>query len=167
MGRVNALWFAFSTCIFHTAKSHSAGAIIAWRHQQQFPVLTVFICLREIPNGSNRPIVIPATKDCRPRMVVQVLVGPLPNVPHHIHHARRAGSPGMSIDIARRAHHAIAIRQWSGVVGCIWPPIARRCSLCGRGNHASGRIRTWSWRWYCGNSSRCGGCAGYSGAHRR
>ena len=45
-----------------------------------------------------------ATHDGRTSVVVNIFVGPLPHVAHHVHYSKWAGSIGMCIDIAGRSH---------------------------------------------------------------
>lgn len=77
-------------------------------------MLLISISLREVPDRALRLVVISATDYGGASMVVEILVGPLPYVPYHIHYAERAGSAGVRIHVARRQRDASLIRNRRG-----------------------------------------------------
>ena len=74
-------------------------------------MLVVFIGLWEVPDRALRLIMTASTKDGCGRVVIKILVGPLPYVAHHIHYAEWTCSLGMRINIARGKHGATLIRS--------------------------------------------------------
>src|SRR5277367_3186875 len=95
--------------ILHAAKAQSSGAVIAWGHQQQLAVLVVAIGLREIPDRALRLVMTSSTKDASPGVVVDVLIGPLPDVPHHVQDAEWTCPGWMRIDLIRRGKGAALV----------------------------------------------------------
>lgn len=82
-----------SLAILDTPEADSARAIVARSHQQQLAVLVVPIRLGEVPDRTGWTVVAATTQNCRPRVVVHILVGPLPpHIPYHIHHPEWARS---------------------------------------------------------------------------
>src|SRR6202012_4784881 len=84
--------------VAHAAEAESPRAILAGRHQQQLAVLIEPIRLREVPYRSLRLIKTAATQNSAARMLVDVFVGPLPDVADQIHHSKRARSGWMRVD---------------------------------------------------------------------
>jgi hypothetical protein len=74
-------------------------------------MLLVFVGLGEVPDRALRLIVTASAHNGCARVLVLILIGPLPYVAGHIHHAKWARSMGMSIHIARGG----IVRSLSGV----------------------------------------------------
>src|ERR1035437_1085290 len=77
-------------------------------------MLVVAIGLRKVPDGALWLVMVASAQDGAPCMLVEVLIGPLPHIAHHVHHTERARSLRMRIDIAGRKHHAALVgsRRW-------------------------------------------------------
>src|ERR1700728_3143109 len=75
-------------------------------------MLVVPVGLREIPDGALRLVVTASAQNGGSRVFIDVLIGPLPDIPYHIHRAERACPFGMGIDIAGREYRS--------------PPVGRR-----------------------------------------
>jgi len=73
-------------------------------------VLIISICLRKVPNGTLWLVVVPTAQNATPRMIVDIFVGPLPNVADHIHYTQRTRARGMGI-------HVIGRRQSTSLIG--------------------------------------------------
>src|ERR1700730_5531490 len=93
----------------------------------------VFVGLRKIPNRALRLIVAAATQDASASVLIQILIGPLPDIPHEIHHAKRACSVRMLIYIVGISHRtALILDRHGACVPCITPRISSAISaLCG------------------------------------
>src|ERR1700684_3329768 len=99
----------------NTAKTQSAGAVVAGRHQKQLAMLVIAPRLREVPDGALGLVIFAAAEDGEARVLVGVLVGPLPHVAGEVHHAEGACPIRMRIDGIRPRHGAAS--YWRGNVG--------------------------------------------------
>src|SRR5271170_1622368 len=88
--------------ILHATKAESSGTVIAWRHQQKLAVLIIAIGLREVPDRTLRLIMASSAEYASARVVIDVLIGPLPDVPHHIDDAKWACPGWIRIDLIGR-----------------------------------------------------------------
>src|SRR5208337_5337332 len=98
--------------VFYAAESDGGRAINAGTHQQVFPVLAQLISLRKVPSRALRLIVAAAAQNCVPRVFVDNLLGPLPNVAHQILNSKDARTRGMSSYITGRRDFAAFV--WRG-----------------------------------------------------
>src|ERR1700690_753140 len=87
-------------------------------------MLVILVCLWEIPDRTRRFVVAAAPHDGGSRMIVNILVSPLPNIPDHIHNAKRARAARMFIHIAGGHHDSTAIRKRSRIILVLRTPIA-------------------------------------------
>src|SRR5882724_11151074 len=104
-----------SLCILDTAESHRSRTVVTGRQEQQLAMLIVFVSLWEVPYRALRLIVAASAKDGSASVLIEVLVGPLPDISDHVHYAERTRSLGMRIHIAWGKHRTPLIRSrcWS------------------------------------------------------
>src|SRR5882724_9060855 len=87
-------------------------------------MVIVFVGLGKIPDRALWLIIAAATQDAGTSVLIYVLVGPLSDILHEIHHAKRACSARMRIHIFRTPHRTALIRDRHGAcVPCIAPRI--------------------------------------------
>src|SRR5882724_1678193 len=86
-------------------------------------MLHQFVGLGEIPFGSLRLIVTASAHDRGTGVLVEILVGPLPDVSDKVHYAKRTCTIRMSENAVGPAHGAPLV--WQRYGGCI-PYIAPR-----------------------------------------
>src|SRR6516164_8052881 len=87
----------------YTAKSQGSGSVVARCHQQELSMLVVAIGLRKIPYRALRLIVAATAKYPSAGVVVDVFVGPLPDVSDHVGNSERTGARRVRINTVRRA----------------------------------------------------------------
>src|SRR5271163_2807082 len=97
---------ADSPRIYYATESDASGAVQTGGRQQQLAVLVQFVRLREVPDRALRLIVTAAAENTAPRMLVNKLLGPLPDVSYHVHHVKGTCSLRMCVDRIRTAHGA-------------------------------------------------------------
>src|SRR5688572_13146329 len=88
------------------AKADARRTVAAGRHQQVLAVLVELVGLREIPVGGLRQVAAAAAQHRSARVLVVVLVGPLPHVADEVHHAERARALRMGVDVGGIRHLA-------------------------------------------------------------
>src|SRR5450759_1059458 len=74
--------------------------------------------VREIPPRALWEVVAATTNHGGARVLVQILVRPLPHVAGHIHHAKGAGASREGLDIRRRTQAAALVGRRHG--GDVW-----------------------------------------------
>src|SRR5208337_2396594 len=77
-------------------------------------MLIILVSLRKIPLRPLGLVVAPTTENSRAGVLIDVFICPLPNVADHVHHAERACSRRMCINIIRTSHSAPTIRRRYG-----------------------------------------------------
>ena len=70
--------------VLHATEADSLRPVVARRHEEQLAVLVVPVGLREVPDGALRLIMISTAQNRRTRVVVDVLICPLPYIAHHV-----------------------------------------------------------------------------------
>ncbi len=100
-----------STNILDTTKSHRRGPVQTWRHQQVLAMLRQPIRLRKIPARPLRLIMAAPSENGGTSVRITVLIRPLPNIAHQIHHPESAAPTRVSIGIARWVN--LAARYWA------------------------------------------------------
>ena len=77
-------------------------------------MFVVAISLGKVPNGALGLVVFASADDGRASVFVDKLIGPLPDIAHHIHHAVGAGSEGMRFHRVGSTHRTRRIRKGHG-----------------------------------------------------
>src|SRR5258708_3649736 len=97
--------------VLYATESQRARTIVTGSHEEQLAMLFVSVGLREVPDRALRLIMTASANDGGARVLVEVLIGPLPYVADHIHHAKWAGPLGMRIHVVRGKHRTAVIRN--------------------------------------------------------
>src|ERR1700733_1047414 len=88
-------------------------------------MVIVFVRLGKIPDRTLRLIVAAATQDTSTSVLIYILIGPLPDISHEIHHAKWTCSARMLLYIVGTPHRTALIRNRHGArVPCITPRIS-------------------------------------------
>src|SRR5215467_3832921 len=72
------------------------------------------VSLREVPDGTLRLVIAPASKNTCPRVRIHESVGPLPDVADKVHHPERTGSVRVSRNRVRTTHGTTLVRCRDG-----------------------------------------------------
>src|SRR5271170_7805003 len=75
--------------IRHAPEPQRPRTIRVGRHHQEFAMLVQSVGLGKIPDRALRLIVAATPQNAGPRVLVNELLGPLPNVSDHVHYAKR------------------------------------------------------------------------------
>src|SRR5215472_13777917 len=110
--------------VHHTPESDGSGTVETRGHQQVLAVLVQLVRLRKIPDRSLRAVVAAAPQNRRARMVILVLVRPLPDIADEIPNAAGTLALGSQARIGRRAQGASLFRRrYSACIPRVTPRI--------------------------------------------
>src|SRR5664279_2912572 len=99
--------------IHYAAETQRAGAVFPRRHEQQFSMFVQAVGLREIPARALRLIVTAAAQNRGAGVLIQVFVGPLPDVAHEVLDSKRAGAARVRADVVGRPQVPAFLRGWN------------------------------------------------------